>query len=808
MSIYLRLSATLLALLTLTACRPEKPADSAEPQASGGKPSAAYTPFLRPAAEGNHPIAAYQAVPFPKGALKLSSPASVSGPAMTGIARPATYWADGSVQWLRVETVWPDGVGDTQPILLQFGQAPATEARREFQFEADDKGGITWLHRASGVRFTITPEASLIPIKEPKPEPSTDPVFLDEHGQYAWAMRHADLNVGEPPIPLHPRLLRQTVEEENALYTVICLQGNGGDRAPGNGLEWQLRLTLYHAVPIVRAEITWLALWDVKAYALHSAKWTVRTGQPWSGFRDLGGRTASQIVILNEPNGRGTTTLDESQMPHEWPSGERDGLVASLPQGVHLAVGIPNFSRLGPNHLSGKADGIEIASWSDRSGLALDLRRSTLRSDFGTSDTDIRWNGTGVSRTVYATFAVASTAEQAASMARYEANRDWLWLANVDDLCATHVLGPYGRVAIAENAQMMRSMYANLCFVRASRDFWRWNGWANFGDMRTNHALGDTVARGLHAGHWALNGRYGWRNASETLNTGFIQIGILMNDRSLALMGIDNALHVQDVDIFHGSFFRENRGDQGGMRRRNRDHWSGSVQAQYSLPYGVYFTQWLTGNRRGTDALKGLRGFASRNDPGNSVFPSLAWLLHYQETRDPAALAEAERLLDLSAQWWKAAGKTPLEGLAALYAGNFRRISDGMHTLIRFHQATEDPCYLRAIEESTRAHPIEASKGDLSDLFVLAYLRANGVNGLPEYALAKEVLARFTPQNLPSPDEIRHADYQTLRTLITTQLPPAGNPMYRETAHIGKRAVELPLLLEQFGLQAGRQQTP
>lgn len=301
------------------------------------------------------------------------------------------------------------------------------------------------------MRFSITPEAALLPIQKPKPEPSTDPVFLDEEGQYAWAMRHADLNGGEPAIPLQPRLLRQTVEEENALYTVVCLQGNGGPKAPANGLEWQLRLTLYHDVPIVRAEITWLALWDVKAYALHSAKWIVRAQQPWSGFRDLAGRTASEIAILNEPTGQGTITADGAQNQHEWPSEERDGLVASLPQGIHLGIGIPTFSRLGPNHLSGKADGIEIATWSNHSGLALDLRRSTMRPDYGTSPTDLKWNGTGVSRTLYATFAVGATAEEAAAMARYEAKRDSLWLANADDLFATHALGPYSKAAITEN---------------------------------------------------------------------------------------------------------------------------------------------------------------------------------------------------------------------------------------------------------------------------------------------------------------------------------------------------------------------
>lgn len=125
-----------------------------------------------------------------------------------------------------------------------------------------------------------------------------------------------------------------------------------------------------------------------------------------------------------------------------------------------------------------------------------------------------------------------------------------------------------------------------------------------------------------------------------------------------------------------------------------------------------------------------------------------------------------------------------------------------------FHQATENPRYLKAIEESTKAHPIAKFKDGLSQLFVLAYLQANGVTGLPDYAVAKKTLATYLPHGLPEPAEIRQADYQTLRTLITTQLPPAGNPMYRETAHIGRRAVEYPLLLEGFGLQTSPMQTP
>lgn len=763
---------------------------------------------LHPAASMAHPVAFYQGIPFKQGDLRLAKPmVSLKDEAGTvsAIGSAATYWPDGSVQWMRVEGTARGGVKAGQPLALHgSGGAGESKGATEFslkgRIKASPDGTIRWSDAASGKSYALIPEASLVKISKAKPEPPTDPDWLDREGQYAWAMPLESLADAAKPIPLKLRLRQQKVEEENRVYSVVCFQGDGGEAAPGAGLEWQLRVKLYHDLALIRTEMTWIAQWDVTQYALASAKWSVQSDKAWSGFALPGGEAAPHLRVENDHRGAGVV----NGKPSDAPSVERDGLVALSPDGPNLAIGIYNFSRLGPNHLLGEGNRVEIASWSDHSGRALDLRRSTSRNDYGTSDVDFKWNGRGVSRTLYATLALSNEAGEARAQAHHEAARDYLWFANAADLHATQVLGPCSEAAITQNPEIVRGMQANLHFLRSSRDYWRWSGWANFGDIRTNFAKGDNPERGLHAGRWVLNGRYGWRNASGIISTGFIQMGILLDDRALILAGVDNAEHIIDVDAFHGSLFSADTGDRGGLRRRNRDHWSGAVEAQYSPCYGLYLTQWLTGGRRSLDTLQGLRGYASRNDPGNSVYPAAAWLFHYQETHAPAALSEANRLLDRSAAWWKEYTKTPLHGLAALYAGNFRRVSDGIGTLIAFHQATHDPRYLEAMEVSAGTHPF-APKSNISvtaRLYELAYLHSQGVASLPDDARAREHLAEYIPTGLPSSEAIRQADYATLCELITTQLPPAGNPTYRESNAIAGRAVELPCLLEQYGQQA------
>lgn len=801
----------LVALLFLAAC--EKPERSGGPVSTTASPEVA-APALHPAATAGHAVAFYEAVPFAMGALKATQfPLSIDAEGVqSAIGTPATFWPDGSVQWLRVEGIAPEGITKVKPLVISTRQAvPERSAHPMSGVEVLGEEAIVWTQSASGEQIVLRPEASLLRISKPKPEPSTDPEWLDREGQYAWSMPHRELTEDGEPIPLQLRVREQVVEMENSLYRVVRFRGDGGASAPGNGLEWQLRMKVYHALPLIRAEMTWAAQWDVTEYTLVSAKWTLENRGRWNSFATLEGMESPTLLIQNDHRGGGSIAREGGETAtEEDPSPGRDGLVAVSHSGNALAIGVRHLSRLGPNHLSGNQERVEIANWSEYSGHALDLRRSTSREDYGTSGVDLKWHGRGVSRTLYTSFALCSSASEAAALARHEAVRDYLWFADVGALGGSQALGPYSAEVVERNRDFFSGLQANLHFLRASRDYWRWNGWANFGDIRTNHALGDTPARGLHAGRWALNGRYGWRNASGEISAGFLQIGMLLGDRPLILAGLDNAEHIVDVDAFHGSFFIGNKGKEGGLRRRNRDHWSGDVQPQYCPNKGLYISQWLSGDARIADTLQGLRAFASRGAPGNSVFPAAAWLYHYQETHDPAALAEANRLLDLSVAWWKRHAETPLDGLASLYAGNFRRVSDGAGTLIAFHKATHDPRYLRAIEESARMHPIgpQSNVPVLSHLYELAYLRSQGVAGLPDYTIAPARLAEYIPSQLPSPEEIRKADYARLREMVTTQLPPAGHPMYRESASIGGRAATLPLLLEQFGHQTTPSQQP
>ncbi len=757
---------------------------------------------LHPATTMEYPLAFYQGIPLKRGDLRLPTPMvsleDQSGK-VSAVGSAASYWPDGSVQWLRVEGTVRGGVkaGASLPLHVS-DKATAPTASPKSRITALPDGTIRWTDAASGKSFTLVSEASLMKISKEKSEPPTDPDWLDREGQYAWSMPLESLADAPKPIPLKLRVREQKIEEENRVYSVVCFQGDGGMATPGNGLEWQLRVKLYHELSLIRTEMTWIAQWDVTQYALASAKWSVQGEKAWSSFALPGSEASPQLLVENDHRGTGAVNGKASDAP----SAERDGLVALSPDGPNLAVGIYNFSRLGPNHLFAEGNRVEIASWSDRSGRALDLRRSTSRNDYGTSGVDFKWNGRGVSRTLYASLALSNDAGEAYALARHEAARDTLWFANAVELCHSRALGPFRLAAIRANPEMMSGMQANLHFLRSSRDHWRWTGWANFGDIRTNFAKGDAPKRGLHAGHWALNGRYGWRNASGTISTGFIQTGILLNDRALILAGVDNAEHIADVDAFHGSLFSEDQGKQGGFHRRNRDHWSGDVQGQYSPNAGIYLTQWLTGDGRLRDALVGLRGFASRHAPNHSVFPAQAWIMHYRETLDPKALTEAHRLLEASAAYFTERNKNPaLSGINAIYSGNFRRITDGMWTLELFHQATDDPAYLKAMEESARAHSLGQVKYVTSEgvAYLHAYLRLNGVTDLPDEAQIRQGFAGFIPPHNFSPAT---ADYETLQHIILEQLPPAGSPSYRESASIAHRATYLPIILEQYGKQA------
>ena len=263
----------------------------------------------------------------------------------------------------------------------------------------------------------------------------------------------------------------------------------------------------------------------------------------------------------------------------------------------------------------------------------------------------------------------------------------------------------------------------------------------------------------------------------------------------MVLAAFDYAAHVADVDVCHGSFYAKLSGDQGGMHRRNKNHWSGDVQMQYTPTRGLYLMRWLTGYDRFGDTLPEIRDFARRRTEG-SVFSAAAWLNHYAETHDPADLATAGRMLSAVVKSWEGRDRkgTPYEhltGLGTLYAGNFRSKLDCWPALIEFHRATGDDIYLRAVLDSVKAHPMERpGVVDLSRYYAVAYLLSQGVS---EEAIGTEKIARFRERLLQE----KSAATPPRATWTYEKLLQHYCATY-QTAELGWRASFAPLVFSHF----------
>ena len=376
------------------------------------------------------------------------------------------------------------------------------------------------------------------------------------------------------------------------------------------------------------------------------------------------------------------------------------------------------------------------------------------------------------------------------------------------DLTATGALGPWRDGTYENNRTFFEAVRANLRFVGSSRRRWRWYGFVNYGDVRTNFGRGRAAKRGIFPRRWSLYGRYGWRNGAAQAYLGFLLGGLFLEDREIALDALAYARHVADVDMIHGSFFRKPLRNSGAIHRRNRNHWSGVANQQYSPTQGLYLARWLTGHDRLADSLAEARGYAARGAANpdhpfgnNSAFAGAAWICRYRETHDPKDLAMAEsRLNDCANFWGKYKKDCPLKGLAAMYFHNFRHAFDGYPSLILFHKATGDRRYLDAMVKSLRAHRVKHPSPHLMSYAAAAYLLANGY-GEPD--LGEGVAARYrehvralTPGQLPP---VEKWNYETLVNISLTKLPPFGSATYRETTNIGWRASAAPLALTFFG---------
>lgn len=736
----------------------------------------------------------FQAVPLPEGLLSMDPGQMLystdSGTPMK--ARPATYWPDGSVQWLQVSGITGKTAAEKWVNTLDFDvEFPSSEfdsvSVREVVLDGDkirllDGKGEPWM--------TLEWMASMVRVELPMRPPEVDPEKIDSEGQYRWA---APLNV----LSNSPKRvdLRMNVEDlrkgsVDGLATTWIISGTGRAPEVDGRLEWQLRIEPIDGSSIVRLAMTWSAFWDEKRWALAGASLVL---QPEGGFiRGRSGKTTIDSIdggwfVSNSVTGESVSSQEAAE------SGEfaADWLCLGK-DGEWFGIALPDFRYLGPNRLEVSKDGLEIHFWDSRSGLALDLRRTGNEDDFSVAEVDVDSVPLGLSRTFDLWLIPGTDADAVAEMSMALAARDDQWFSSSEAVLSTGVLGPIRMEAIDPESPYLQGVRANLHFLRASRERWKWYGFVNYGDVRTNFAYGRSVERGLHPGRWAMSGRYGWRNGSGDVPSGLLMTGLALNDRELAMMGLDYVRHITDVDMAHPPLHGPGNKHSGGLHRRNRDHWSGSVQMQYSPSNGLYLGYWLSGSPRLAQSLSALRDFALRDRESHSAFAAQAWVNHYRETQNVEDLEVAERLLDETAQWWERASGGKLKGRSALYAGNFRWASDGVSTIRDFYEATGDPEYLELMREIL-SRELNGEHGKLYYTLapegIMGYLFGAGVSEsfLDPVRLqqSRDFMKAIVPENLPPQEDW---SYDNLVTVITEILPGAPAPAYRESNAIGKRA--------------------
>ena len=794
-------------------------------------PRSDWKGYLRPtagaiAAQTAMPF--YQALPVRRGELYPGHIEEVCGLSLgqdmfiPASLSPAALWPDGSIRWLAVDGVWPSDLTLDTELDVYVDEATSTEPLATVASPpikglavVDDEVHLVTADQRTAV--VLAPVAAYTEITEPKVIlPDSVP---DDERQYAWAEPLKTLNSQGQSRALDLRIREHVIEKDNHVYTVHRLRGDAGDTAPGNGFEWQLRVRIYKDVPVVRLQMSWALHRDPQKYALTQAAWVARFANSFNaaylpGITSRMNTASDPLIVQADPTGRGIVrhgALDIAQS--DWPDAQWHVLLVETgdERAGYLGIGTPNLTRLGPNHIGIDDNSVTLASWSDQSGLALDLRPTANADEFGmaVSDADPA-GGVGVMLTLESSLVWSSDVDYAETLARLEAVRDTLWLPSQQDITATESLGPISPDVFDSNREYFTGVSANIHFVLSSRDHWRWTGAANFGDIRTNFGTVSAPERGLHPGRWALYGRYGWRKGAAEPYDGMWITGLLLGDRDIALAAFDYALHVANVDVAHGSFFAPWSARTGGMHRRNKDHWSGSIQMQYTPSSGLYLTKWLTGHELLEDTLKEVRHYAKNQGSSGSAFAASAWIHRYMETHNEDDLQMARVLLDQSAKSWEAVGTSrtqpqdrwgdldpnvTLRGLDALYMGNFRLPTNGIPTLIEFYEATNDRLYLETIRNMLQAHGIPAgTNASLGNYYGLAYLLASGFSeediGLDIVNTARQGVARLLdPPAIPAR---RDWDYETLMSF-------ALQTGATETTSIGWRAEYAPVVMSVFG---------
>ncbi|NLF92843.1 MAG: hypothetical protein GX564_03060, partial [Oligosphaeraceae bacterium] len=526
-----------------------------------------------------------QTLPLPKGQLfpqQVPQTLTLDGRPLPAQAKIAAYWSDGSIQWLALSGVWPQDLPLPQNPVLQPGPAPAAP-HPEASFSLQQQDGGLQLHYQGRLFAKLQLEAGVVPISKPKARDSRAPEDYDTRVQYAWAEPVDQLSQPGQEIPLQPVIREFLLEHEDADSLLYRIRGNGGQDSPGADLEWQLRLRIFRHTPVIRFQTTWFLHWSPEKFALSKARLTATFPQEWQQGRNQAQSyplNGQPVQLVSDCSGRNHITQNNQKAEAEWPAPERHAWTLSNASAA-LGIAVPNFTRLGPNRLSLDSARLQLDSWDGESGLALDTRRTVERDEFMMDTYDFDYDASGLAKTSEMTWCLTSSEPTAAAAAGAEAGRQWLWFPSRADLVASKAMGNWKEEAFANNTAYIEGLAGQMHWLMASRDHWRWNGFVNYGDVRTNWSRGGwdrDGARILHPMRWGMNGRYGWRNGSGEPYAGFLTFGLWAEDREIILFAYDNATHVADVDVMHGRFNQPLQKVQGGMHRRNKNHWSGAVQ--------------------------------------------------------------------------------------------------------------------------------------------------------------------------------------------------------------------------------------
>lgn len=755
------------------------------------------------------PMPFTQMVPFRRGGLAPEDVGlvAVNGQPLEATARVLNYWPDGSVRMVLVEGVVLPALFSADAIPAAFIDAiPAAAARRNpvrCIDVADDR--LMLYGDDDSVLATLSLEAAWSPITKEKIIYPNDKDLNDAVAQYGWAHPLADLDERARPRPLRPRVRERTVEADHPIFTDYVVRGDCGPAAPGDALQWQLHLRLYHATPVVRWQMTWVLHWDPGTHALSRAAWVLRPAGgiqsaaiPEAGGAGLPLRIAGADAFVRfGPNGKGVVEGAQAGAIHVERPDDRWHRVTARSGGLTIGLAACDLSRLGPSHLRVGETALEAASWSERSGLGMDLRSSVKPDEFGIGDGDLTSDGRGAAFSLDGALVLSTSEADVEALTAAEAARNYLWFPSSLDLYESGALQdrvhPETVGAGDPLASRLRATQESAYFLVRSRDYWRWYGALNYGDVRTNFkAIRDMPALGLYHDRWGLHGRYGWRNGSSDVHGRMLYFGLLVEDRDLILAALDYARHVADVDVKHASFFAEPQGGEGGMHRRNKDHWSGGVEPQYTTSRGLYFAYWTTGNQRIGQVLDEVRAFCRNIDrQASSAFRAEAWIHRYAETLDRDDLGVARRLLDACAAQWRRQADVPedLDGLSAIYFDNFRRVGDGLLVLVDFHHNTGDAEYLEAILKSVCRHGV----GSYDDSYLVAYLMANGVAAEQIGEELVDAARRRAPRQADDrPAEIPKTQwtYEWLRERTTSN---------RQSYNIGRAMRYIPQTVEMFG---------